>query len=278
MGYTIKSYVGHLPQSLLVTTDSDRIVFEQPLNERVRSLLRLEFLFSQYRHHRAGDTVWNHRAALHTLLDVLSVLGRNDLKTDLLKELSDQAHALARLAEHDGVDRARLDAVLKELDTACTNLRNSTTHYPTAILRDSDLLSAVSNRFAIPGGTCAFDLPSYHRWLSLPHERITADLDYWFGQLSALDSAIQTYLRLLRESTESTEHVTEHGIFLYSPPARYHLIRVLVSSQLNVFPEISATRHRFSVRFIRLGDTHKHNTQEAEPVPFRMQCCALASI
>lgn len=258
-----------------MTEDADWVVFEQPLNERVRSFLRLEFLFDQYRHHRARTSLWNNRAALHTLLDVLSVIGRSDLKTELLKDLNDQYTALSRLTEREEIDQSRLNKVLVDLRKACQDLQATVTSYPAALLRESDLLSAVLNRFAIPGGTCAFDLPAYHRWLSLPHERILADLDHWCGQIDALEAAIRIYLRLLRESTESSEQTTEHGIFLYTPRAHYHMIRVLMSSELDVYPEISATHHRFSIRFMRLGDVNARNVQEPSPVPFRMQCCAL---
>lgn len=260
-----------------MTEGTDWVVFEQPLNERVRSFLRLEFLFDQYRHHRARTSLWNNRAALHTLLDVMSVIGRSDLKTDLLKDLSGQHTALSRLAEREEIDQSRLQEVLVDLHKVCVDLQATGTSYPATMLRGSDLLSAVLNRFAIPGGTCAFDLPAYHRWLSLPHERILADLDHWFGQLDALEAAVRIYLRLLRDSTESSEQTTENGVFLYTPRAHYHMIRVLTSSALDIYPEISATRHRFSIRFMRLGDVNTRNVQEPSPVPFLMQCCALTS-
>ena len=253
----------------------DWVTFEQPLNERVRTFLRLEYLFDQYRYHRSEASLWNTRAALHTLLDVLSVIGRSDLKTDLLKDVSDQFSSLSRLVDHNEIDQERLRGVLDELRSAIRQLQATASSYPAAILRESDLLSAVLNRFAIPGGTCAFDLPAYHRWLSRPHADILADLDRWYGQLGALEAAIRIYLRLLRQSTVSSDQITEHGIFLYTPRAHYQLIRVLVSSEFDLYPEISASRHRFSIRFMRLGDVNSRNAQETAQVPFRLQCCTL---
>ena len=37
-------------------------------------------------------------------------------------------------------------------------------------LRDSEFLSAIKHRSAIPGGTCEFDLPDYYFWLSQSDE------------------------------------------------------------------------------------------------------------
>lgn len=254
---------------------ADDVVFEQPLNERVRSLLRLEFLFNQYAHHRSQSALWSTRSALHTLLDILSVIGRSDLKTELLKDLSDQYGHLSSLNARPEIDPPRLQAVLDELRQAVNRLQATVTHYPAAILRESDLLRSVLNRFAIPGGTCGFDLPAYHRWLSRPHPQILTDLDRWYGQLDALEAGIRVYLKLLRQSTHATTQRTEHGIFLYTPQMHYQLIRVTIPADLDVYPEISASRHRFSIRFMRLGDVNARNPQETTSVPFRLQCCTL---
>ena len=49
---------------------SQPICYEQPLNERARALLRLEFLFQQVDHAMAGDSTWDSRAALQGLFAV----------------------------------------------------------------------------------------------------------------------------------------------------------------------------------------------------------------
>ena len=66
---------------------ADQIIFEHPLNEKCRTLLRLSHLFEQFEHHLALQTEWSSRAALLALLDVAAVLSRADIKSELLKEL-----------------------------------------------------------------------------------------------------------------------------------------------------------------------------------------------
>ncbi len=56
------------------------VCYEHPLNERVRSLLRLEFLFQQVTHAVAGHSSWDSRAALQGLFDLLALTGRNEFK------------------------------------------------------------------------------------------------------------------------------------------------------------------------------------------------------
>ncbi|MDE2149623.1 MAG: cell division protein ZapD [Gammaproteobacteria bacterium] len=251
------------------------IVFEQPLTERVRTYLRLEFLFDQYLHHHADRSLWGQRAALQALLDVFSVVGRTDLKTELLKELSEQHANLSILAGRPQVDRRRLDDVLEELHTTKSALQTGPS-YLAAALRENDFLHAVMNRLAIPGGTCTFDLPAYHRWLCRPAAAVARDLDRWRSQVAPLEMALRVLLRLLRQSTPVIEEAAESGVFLYTPRQAYQLLRVMLSPEQDLYPEVSASRHRFSIRFMRFGEVDQRHMQAAEPVSFRLQCCALA--
>jgi cell division protein ZapD len=250
-------------------------VYEQPLNERVRTFLRLEFLFTQYRHHREDPTPWGTRAALRTLLDLFTVVGRGDLKTEVLKDLTEQKNSLVALQQRPGVDPARLDSVLKELDRALSTLQALTTHALMSVLRDNEFLISLLHRSTVPGGASAFDLPGYHHWLSQPRERIRQDLDAWFADLGPFEQAITLFLRLLRHSTEPVPEVAKGGMFVYTPQGRYYLVRVLVDADAGVFPEISAGRHRFTVRFMTCPDPNTRPVQAAADVPFRLQCCAL---
>ena len=93
-----------------------RIYYEHPLNERIRSFLRLEFLFKQVDYSINGTSVWNSRAALETILEIQNLVGRSDLKTEILKELERHTQSLARLQKNPQVDHARLNVVLDELD------------------------------------------------------------------------------------------------------------------------------------------------------------------
>lgn len=256
---------------------TDWLCFEQPLNERTRSLLRLEFLFAEYAHHAADLSAWGIRAGLRTLLDIIAVIGRTDLRTDLIRDLTDQRTVLNRLRTRPELDRAKLDALLTEITAVLTTLHANSTH-PSAILRDNEFLFALMNRSAIPGGTCVFDLPAYNRWLGRPYASVERDLARWYSGLRPYQAAIGLYLRLLRESTAASDLVAVGGVYLHVPQGVFPLLRVEVAADADVYPEISAGKHRFSFRFMRLGDVNARNTQSSEDIPFRLQCCALNSV
>ena len=91
-----------------MTDSGPTVVYEQPLNERVRTFLRLEFLFAQHHHHRADRTHWGVRATLRALLDIFTIVSRSDLKTEILKELSEQHGTLSRLQQRPGAVPERI--------------------------------------------------------------------------------------------------------------------------------------------------------------------------
>jgi cell division protein ZapD len=253
------------------------IAFEHPLNERIRFLLRLEFLFAQYQHQSADTSWWGLRASLHTLLDILTVMGRSDLRTELLKEIIEQRGTLTRLSKRPNVNLARLNEVLQDLAEAGAELQGMSSSHPAMVLRENEYLFSILNRSSIPGGACGFDLPAYHRWLSRPAAETQPDLQGWFASLRPLQRAIGLYLRLLRESAQPDEHIAEGGIFLHVPQGPNQLVRVLVPAAADVYPEISAGKHRVSIRFMRLGNVNTRNLQADSNIAFRLQCCLLSS-
>ncbi len=251
------------------------IVFEQPLTERVRTFLRLELLFAQHRHHRADKTAFGARDTLSSLLDILVVISRSDLKSDIYKELQDQHALLTKMIARPDVDAERLRAVLAEITVALNGLQQLATQFAGSLLRGSDFLNALLNRSGIPGGTCGFDLPHYHFWLSQPHERVLRDLDAWFADLRPFEQAINLYLRLLRESVPGEDAMARGGICIYTPTGPSTLVRVHVASSAAVYPEISAGRHRFTVRFMSVRDANSRAQQAQQDIPFKLQCCLL---
>lgn len=256
-------------------TATNWIAYEQPLNERVRSFLRLEFLFSRHRHHSQDTSAWGVRATLQSLLDILTLIGRSDYRNDLLKELTEQHNRLARLLTISGVDQTRLKSTLSDISGTVNALQALSPVSVASALRDNEFLISVLNRTSIPGGTCSFDVPILHHWLSRPYELVRRDLEAWFADLRAFDRAITLYLSLLRASTEPTEERAPAGMFVHTPHDTFTLLRVLLPSELDVYPEISAGRHRFSIRFMSGGDVNQRPSQAATHVHFKLHCCSL---
>src|SRR5277367_4578985 len=90
-------------------------VFEQPLNERMRTFLRLDFLYNQALHHNERASPWGSRAAMASLIDILALATRGDVRSDVLKELESQLTALNDFESRPGVDSQRLKSLTANL-------------------------------------------------------------------------------------------------------------------------------------------------------------------
>ena len=59
--------------------ESAPTVYEQPLNERMRTFLRLDFLYQQAMYHEERGDSWSTRAALSSLLEILAITARGEI-------------------------------------------------------------------------------------------------------------------------------------------------------------------------------------------------------
>ncbi len=252
------------------------ICYEQPLSERVRTMLRLEFLFRRARRALGGDDVWSSRTAVDCLIDVMSVLGRADLKKDLIKELERHAMTLDSLARNPNVDPDRLREVQERVTDLLSRLKSSEIGFGHS-LRSNELFNAVRQRSSIPAGTCDFDLPAYHHWLRRDPQYRRQELDAWIGSFDLLHDATELCLKLVRESGVSSEETARGGMFQRTLETNTpcQMIRVCLPEQAGEYPEISAGRHRFTVRFMRQPEPQERPTQVPDDVPFRLVCCVI---
>src|SRR3989442_1042715 len=80
-------------------------------------------------------------------------------------------------------------------------------------LRDSEFLSAIKHRSAIPGGTCEFDLPDYYFWLTQPDETRTRTFNEWLSLLRPLCDAVAELLWLTRQNGRTRKELAQAGTF-----------------------------------------------------------------
>ncbi len=253
-----------------------KIIYEQPLNERIRTLLRLEFLFHQAWHSLDGNSVWDRRATIASLLDILNVCSRSDLKTEVFKELERHSASLALLDQVSGVDQAALGQILDQLDNLIDRF-HALSGQPGQALRQNEFLNSIKQRSAIPGGLCDFDLPAYHFWLQQPEEHQVKDVHQWLGTLETLRLSIDLILRLLRECASSTREIAVGGFSQKSLETDHpccQLVRVFVPASSRYYAEISGGKQRFTVRFME-PVAGGRAIQASEDVEFELICCTI---
>lgn len=255
-------------------TASRLIAFEQPLNERMRTFLRIELLHGQALLHSRHEAAYGSRAAIAGLLEILAITSRGDIRAEALKELDRQTLRLSHYQRSPGVDAERLARLMLEVDEIRHALSDAGKHFLGPV-RENEFLSAIRHRSAIPGGTCMFDLPDYGYWLELPGAERSEQLRSWLDQLKPLCDAIDQVLWLTREASTPARQVAPGGLYNHSlgKEEHYDLVRVLVPRTLGLYPEISAGQHRFTVRFAEWRGAENRARQAVDDVPFLLALC-----
>jgi len=249
-------------------------IYELPLNERIRTFLRLEFLFQQTLYSLRGYSVWDSRFTVTSILEISNILARIDLRTELLKELERQKKAIQALSALPDIDLQILQQTLASLNEKTQLLM---TGNPNADpLKGNELLKMIRQRESIPGGTCDFDLPTYHHWLTrAPEERIKS-LEIWLNHYDVFRSTLQVLLKNLRDSASLVSVTAKDGFYQQAldsnSPAQ--LIRVFLDPDSYYYAELSGGKHRFSVRFMTT-ENYERPVPFTETISFKLACCVL---
>jgi cell division protein ZapD len=231
------------------------ITYEYPLNERIRTLLRLESLFERAHHFLVRDEdSRDHHAALLTLFEILEVATRADLKSDLLQELERQKQVLLGLRNNPQIAENALKQVLADIERTSAALFAMTGKIG-QYLRENEWLMSIKQRTGIPGGACEFDLPSYHFWLNREGLKRNADLHAWISPLLPIKEASAILLKLLREGGRPVKHVAQRAVFSQMLGGKAsQLVRIRLPKASQYIPEISANRYALNVRFATFGN------------------------
>lgn len=257
---------------------SDIGVYEQPLNERYRLFLRVEQLFERIDHHLEGATVWDTHAALQGVLELLQTVSRGDSKRELIKELDRQRTALARFDERSSVDRSRLQGVLARQQELLDAL-HARTGTLGAELRGNELIDTLQQRATAGGRPGVLELPAYQAWLQQPAGERHRTLGQWLEPLASARAAIEQCLALVRDAVGWQTLTVAQGF--YEQPLEHgqaiQLLRVRMpdAEDRRRFPEVSAGRQRFTVRFFEQESPARRPVQVRDQVTFELACCGV---
>lgn len=255
-------------------TEPDLDTYEQPLNERMRTFLRLEFLYRKTEHHFHSESDLATRQAIDSILEIGAILTRGDVRSEVLKEIERQSDQLQTFVNSPGVDTSRLMTLIEGLSQQRSSVNALGPHYLQSV-KDSEFLSAIKHRSAIPGGTCEFDLPLFSHWLRRPYEARSADMEGWMKDLRPLCVAVKQIMWLIRQSANARECLAKNGMYQHSldKETNCRMLRVTLLEQANLFPEISGSPQRFTIRFLAWGDIENRPLQTDANVPFVLSIC-----
>ncbi|NMP27765.1 cell division protein ZapD [Rahnella sp. SAP-1] len=243
------------------------VLFEHPLNEKMRSWLRIEFLLQQLHANSEISSISSALNFFRAASDLLDVLERGEVKTELMKELERQQQKLLLWTDVPGVDMSRIQDVRADLKHTVTLLMSAPR--TGQALREDRLVSLVKQRLGIPGGCCSFDLPTLHIWLHLPQAQRDRDVQAWLETLMPLHHALTSILDLIRQSGTFRNQTSLNGFFQDNAEGA-DLLRLRISLDNQLYPQISGHKTRYAIRFLPL-DSEKG--QVPARLNFELACC-----
>ncbi|AXU96373.1 MAG TPA: cell division protein ZapD [Erwinia persicina] len=246
---------------------STTVLFEHPLNEKMRTWLRIEFLLKQL---TASQKIVDHLGALtffRNAAELLDVFERGELRTEILKELERQQQKLLGWADVPGVDMSRINMLRGELKQCGAALMAAPR--TGQALREERLIGLVRQRLSIPGGCCSFDLPTLHIWLHIDQSLRDQQVTTWINSLAPIQDALTMILDLIRQSGIFRNHTSLNGFFQDNAEGA-DLLRMQLRLDDALYPQISGHKSRYAIRFLPLDS-------ERGEVParfdFELACC-----
>jgi cell division protein ZapD len=242
------------------------ITFEYPLNEKMRSYLRFEFLFLQLTKskqftHESDATVF-----FKALFELLELSERCDIRHDLVKDLRALAVQTKEWLQHDEVDQQAVSEFLTEIERLIEAV--IATPKQLRYFKTNRFLTSLKQRFCIPSGCCNFDLPQYHFWLSEGPQKQSKDADTWLTHFEALQKALILFLKIKRSQGSASEKNAVNG-FYQGVVENSSFVCIELDTSFAVYPMISGHKDRYSIRFMST-DIENHLSDN---IKFKQICC-----
>ncbi|WP_413702058.1 cell division protein ZapD [Psychromonas sp. KJ10-10] len=242
------------------------ITFEYPLNEKMRSYLRFEFLFLQLTKSKQFEAESDATVFLKALFELLELSERCDIRHDLVKDLRELTVQMKGWLKHEEVNLQAVSELSSEIET----LIEAVLAMPKQLryFKSNRFLTSIKQRFSIPSGCCNFDLPQYHFWLSESAEKRNKDAEVWLSHFSALQKALFLYLKIKRSQGVSSTQTAVNG-FYQGAVEHCCFVTIELETSFAVYPMISGHKDRYSIRFMST-DIENHL---AENIKFKQICC-----
>ncbi|GLX77785.1 cell division protein ZapD [Thalassotalea insulae] len=245
------------------------VLYEHPLNERIRNYLKLEQLFAQTNDCFSSNIELSQQVFFSALFAILDTLERNDIKGDLIKDLEKLEQNLVLWSRAPNVDGAALEENIKQTISLLCSLKSPTQQWNQ--LKDDKFLSSLKQRYAMQGGNASFDVPQLKFWLNQPIDTIKSEISNWLSQLSDIFDALSLVLKFLRQRSGFETIYTEKGFYQDSGEGLF-LLRMKLDSKAHYYPTVSGNKFRYSIRFMMPCDITGRKYCD-QPIQFKLARC-----
>ncbi len=246
-------------------------VYEFPLNEKVRNYLRIEHLLQQVKASADRDDPPACIQFFNDLFTLLDLLERLDVRNDILKDIDAQEKNLLHWSKHPNINNEALQETLQTILRLREQLKSN--KRIGSDVKDNAFVASIRQRFAIPGGTCSFDLPNLHFWMHQTPDRRKSDQQKWLSNLALIDNAITLSLSFLRQRGNYQLVEAVNGFFPGLSDDKGDLIRIRMLDALDIYPTLSGNKYRYALRFMRFDVECGNNKPVEHSLKFEIASC-----
>lgn len=245
------------------------VLYEHPLNERIRNYLKLEQLFAQAISCVESNLQLTHPIFFNALFAILDTLERNDVRGDLIKDLEKLEQSLVIWSQSPEIDTRALERNLSSTVRLIAKLKVKAPVWHQ--LKEDKFLASLKQRFAIQGGSSVFDLPQLHFWLHQPPKTIMTDINQWLFDLDDIQSALSLVLKFIRQRANFETIETDTGFYQDNGEGLV-LLRIKLQKDTAFYPTVSGNKFRYSIRFM-LPCQHTGRRYSNQATTFQLARC-----
>lgn len=251
------------------------VMYEQPINELIRTCLRIEFCCQQFNHALRQHHAAAHLHALKMIIEIADIIDRPDLKGKFAQEYQRQLDQLHTFTNSPNIDPEKLTCTIDQLVDLNEKL-NQHSGKLSRKLSDNKFIQYARQHLYSTYSAYAFDSPALTCWQQSDSPQREQQLKNWLSQCSLAIQCCFFLLEMTRKSNPAKRCVAERGFFERSldPQFNWQLIRVESPLSNQYYPEISVGRHRLCIRFIELNTENTNTTcQTLTDITFQLACC-----
>jgi cell division protein ZapD len=253
-----------------------KIIYEQPLSELLRVVLRLEHVFQQLGSIQSEIHSSQHiRLIIKLIVDLLNLLDRPDLKFKLSQEFNRLINNFNRLQNVSNIHHKMLNDTLQKLKKLMNGYLGTRGKIAES-LRTNEFIINIRQGLLSAGGDSCIDIPHYFYWLNQPLSFQQEQIRSWLHVFDDIRYSTELLLDIVRNSSEPHELIAEKGFYHQMLDSQHtlQLLRVGLSNNVSLYPEISAGRLRASFRFL-IPSIERRPRQTLEDVKFELTCCSI---
>ncbi|HFB65062.1 MAG TPA: cell division protein ZapD [Aeromonadales bacterium] len=222
------------------------IVYEYPTNQQTRKFLRLEQAFKTVRDLLEIKQPPPQKAALFRMMEIIDFFERNDIRSELLKELERLQQTMQVLIDNPAVDSSKLNYFMNQLSKLSSSLNLE--GRPCDVLKQDEFLTIVRQKWSLGATLCSFDSPQIKHFVSMGSDYTYEKLSEWMGKIKIYRTSVNVILKLYRESGAFTQCITQNLNYQQAIDNKIKMVAIKLPIEIPFVPEVSLGAHRLSMQ------------------------------